>query len=301
MDLPHEIAANVIIPAHNAGHVLAQQLAALSQQVGAPPFDVTVVTNRCRDNTDAVAAAANGPGLRVRVVDAPLQASAGYARNVGVAQTSADYLLFCDADDVVGANWVAAMYQRCAVDGFDVVGGRIDADPGVLPAWLAAEAMPDWQGQCSLIHLGHQYAITASMGCRRDVFEVLDGFDQTLPGGAGGEDADFGIRSSIKGFTFGEAPHATVQYRTPSSIAGFLSRTYRYSYNNEPLMVRYAVHEPVLAAALVTRPVKTAGYAVLVDRRLDPRVVGFRMANAFASALGRWRYQRDHRHVPTGP
>jgi len=230
----------------------------------------------------------------VSVVDAPLRASAGYARNVGVAHTSADCILFCDADDVVGATWVAAMHQRCAIDGFDVVGGRIDVDPGTLAPWLAAEAKSEWFGQCSVRYLGHRYAITASMGCRRQVFEALDGFDETLPAGAGGEDADFGIRCSIKGFTFGEAPEATVRYRIPTSIAGLLSRTYRYAYNGEPLLARYAEHQPVPAAALVTRPVKVAGYAVVVDRRLDPRVVGFRLANAFALTLGRWRYQRDH-------
>jgi glycosyltransferase involved in cell wall biosynthesis len=288
-----KIAVNVIVPAHNAGRVLADQLNALSQQIGAPPFDVTVVTNRCTDDTRTVALGMTVAGLSVRVVDAPMRSSAGYARNVGAANTNADYILFCDADDVVGSNWVAEMYKRCALDGFDVVGGRLHVDTGPLAPWLADLARPHWDGDCSLIHNGHRYAITASMGCRRDVFEVLGGFDESLPDGAGAEDTDFGIRCSLEGFTFGEAPDAFVQYRLPSTLCRLVARTYRYSYNGEALAVTYGPHRTLTMRSLVTLPTKMAIHALVVERRLDPRVVGFRLVNGFAATLGRWRYQRQ--------
>lgn len=296
MDAAEKVAVNVIIPAHNAGRVLADQLTALSHQIDAPVFDVTVVTNRCTDDTKAVALRGAGAGLVVKVVDAPLRSSAGYARNVGATNTDANCILFCDADDVVGSTWVAGMYKRCVLDGFDLVGGRVDVDTGALARWLAETARPSFDGDCSLPYRGHRYAITASMGCRRDVFEALGGFDEALEG-AGGEDTDFGIRGSLEGFTFGEAPEATVRYRLPSTVRGLIARTYRYSYNGEALALAYGPYQAVSALSLVTLPVKTAGYALVVEQQLDPRKVGFRLVNGFAVTLGRWRYQRHHRNA----
>jgi len=293
MDPAEKVAVNVIIPARNAGRVLADQLTALNNQIDAPVFDVTVVTNRCADDTKAVALRMGGADLAISVVDAPLRSGAGYARNVGAANTDADYILFCDADDVVGSTWVAEMYRRCALDGFDVVGGRVDVDTGALARWLAETVRPSFDGDCSLPFGDHRYAITASMGCRRDVFEALGGFDEALEG-AGSEDADFGIRASLDGFSFGEAPEATVRYRLPSTVRGLIARTYRYSHNGEALAFAYGPYQAVSVLSLVTLPVKMAGHALLVERQLDPRVVGFRLVNGFAATLGRWRYQRQH-------
>ncbi len=186
---------------------------------------MTVVTNRCTDDTKAVALRMGGAGLSIRVVDAPLRSSAGYAKR-GAANTDADYILFCDADDVVGSTWVAEMYRRCALDGFDVVGGQITVDTSALARWLADTVRPSFDGDCSLpmattgTPLRHQWAV-GTMPSRRwgALTKPWRGQAVKTPILASGP--------HWRDFPSARPRSATVRYRLPSTVRGLIARTYR--------------------------------------------------------------------------
>lgn len=103
----------VIIPALTAAETLPHQLEALANQEGADPFEVLVCDNGSTDGTpDLVPTWADR--LNLRLVDASAVKGAAHARNCGALATTAEKLLFCDADDYVSPNWVRRMTETLA-------------------------------------------------------------------------------------------------------------------------------------------------------------------------------------------
>jgi glycosyltransferase involved in cell wall biosynthesis len=98
---------------------LPDQLDRLVAQEGCPPFEVVVA-----DNAGMLEPSHRGE----RVVLAVSGTGAGYARNVGAAAASGEYLLFCDADDLVDPGWVGAHVAALASSSF-TAGAIIDVAP----------------------------------------------------------------------------------------------------------------------------------------------------------------------------
>src|SRR3954447_15734888 len=99
---------SVVIPALNAAGTIGTQLEALAQQDADVEWEVIVVDNGSSDTTLEVCRSYESrlPALRTLTCARP---GTSAARNTGAAASSADLLLFCDADDEVAPGWVAAM------------------------------------------------------------------------------------------------------------------------------------------------------------------------------------------------
>ena len=134
--------ASVVLPAHNAAATIGQQLEALADQEGAPSFETIVVANRCTDDTTTIAKSFSSRLPDLSVLIAGDLASASYARNVGAAHARGNVVLFCDADDEVQPDWVAAMTE--ALEVHDVVGGAIVPMDG-SPEWVVKHFGPPAQ------------------------------------------------------------------------------------------------------------------------------------------------------------
>lgn len=99
----------IIIPAYNAAAFLAEAIeSALAQTHSAA--QVIVVDDGSADNTATVA---SGFGNAVMLIRQP-NAGVSTARNFGAAQTSADWLLFLDADDRLRPDALAKLLSRSA-------------------------------------------------------------------------------------------------------------------------------------------------------------------------------------------
>ena len=85
---------SVVIPAHDAARWIGDALASVRAQPVHLPVEVVVVTDRCRDNTAAIARAAGA-----RVIDSPAPGAAA-ARNAGVDASHGAFIAFLDADDL---------------------------------------------------------------------------------------------------------------------------------------------------------------------------------------------------------
>src|SRR3954454_13330110 len=106
---PDDPVLSVVIPSYNDATLLPQQLAALQQEQWSSPWEVIVVDNRSTDGTADLVRRHAEEDPRVRLVSASERQGLAYARNTGVAASRGDYVAFCDADDVVGPGWVAAI------------------------------------------------------------------------------------------------------------------------------------------------------------------------------------------------
>lgn len=158
-----------IVPAHNEEKLLPATLLAIRQTCDELqlPFEIVVACDACSDATADVAAAA---GVRVVQVD---HRQISRTRNSGAAASTGEFLFFIDADTLVSPAYVSqglAAMQRGVAGG----GGRIRFDTDVPGFARTLVLVFDWI--CRIFKV--------SGGCclfsRRDAFEAVGGFDDTL-------------------------------------------------------------------------------------------------------------------------
>ena len=91
----------VVIPVRNGATTLATQLEALAgAKKPSRTLEVVVADNGSTDDTRSIAMSFTDR-LALRIVDAGEVPGINIARNLGVAATDAEWLLFCDDDDAV--------------------------------------------------------------------------------------------------------------------------------------------------------------------------------------------------------
>lgn len=128
----------VVIPAHNAEAFLRETLESVAEQTR-PPTRVTVVNDRSRDATRAVAeacAAELAPRLTIRVLDNLGPPGPSAARNTAIRASDAPWIALLDADDLLeprhhatllamaeGAAGITVAFGDCCV--FDSESGAI--------------------------------------------------------------------------------------------------------------------------------------------------------------------------------
>jgi glycosyltransferase involved in cell wall biosynthesis len=212
-----------VIPAHNAAETLGEQLDALLAQHCPAPWEVVVVDNGSTDATaEVVRAAAADPPVPVRLVRAEDGHGPAYARNVGAAAALGARLAFCDADDVVGPAWVGAVAD--ALDREAFVCGPIEL-ARLNPAWLAASRGSTGTAAAARFEGRFPFASSCNLGVRRDRFEAVGGFDESL---TVGEDIDLSMRLHLAGVDLVFVPDALVHYRYRPTLGDTFRRAVAY-------------------------------------------------------------------------
>lgn len=173
---------SVVIPAFAAADHLGACLEALARQSAASDrFEVIVVDDRSPDDTAAI-----GERAGAHVVRHEQNRGAAAARNSGARAARGEVLLFVDSDVVPEPGLVAAVVHAFEDPATRAATGRYSpepANPGLFPAYKALWTFWCWEtsgaatGQSS--HL--QGALAA---IRKDLFDALDGFDESFVGGS---------------------------------------------------------------------------------------------------------------------
>jgi glycosyltransferase involved in cell wall biosynthesis len=187
----------VVVCARNEAAYVAACLHSVLAQTR-PPDEVLLVNNASTDATAAVAGAIPG----VRVIDEPRQGLV-VARERGRRETSADLLLYLDADCRAPLHWVARVEQQFL------------AKPALL-ALSGSYRFYDWHPFGRLLigaydltvgpatHLLVKYVLRAGVvfyggnfAVRRTALEAIGGFDTTID--FHGEDTNLGRRLHARG------------------------------------------------------------------------------------------------------
>ena len=119
-------AISVIIACRNGAATLGETLQGLASQSWDRPWEIVLADNGSTDATRAVfeSFSAAHPWLAMRAVDASAERGKPFALNIGIAAAKAPALAFCDADDVPGEGWLAAM--GVALETQVMVASRVD-------------------------------------------------------------------------------------------------------------------------------------------------------------------------------
>lgn len=197
---------SVIIPCLNAEATIATQLDALCAQRWNKTWEVIVADNGCTDKSMEIARR-YADRLSIRIVDASgKRKQSFYARNVAVRAAAADLLAFCDADDEVCPEWVAAMGE--ALGQHEFVAGHPCFDRFNTPEEDEFFSRLWKDGVYSRQFLPHAGA--GNIGIRRSLHDAIGGFDERLPRFA---DGDYSWRIQLAGYKIHYEPRARYQYR----------------------------------------------------------------------------------------
>lgn len=212
---------SVVVPARNAEATIGEALEALVAQHASVPFEVVVVDNASSDRTADVVDSWSRTCPRVRRVQCD-RPGVNAARNLGARVARGALILCCDADDVVAPGWLAAMVE--ALESFELCGGLLEVER------LNSGPVASTRGnlvECSLpVANGLPYALGASLGFRRDVFDAIGGFDEDFRYGA--DDVDFCSRAQDRGFRIGLASGALTYYRFRTDVRAYFVQYMRY-------------------------------------------------------------------------
>ena len=237
----------VVLPVRDGAKTLGAQLRALSEQTYPAPFPIVIVDDGSRDSTGEVAEQWARTLPNLRILRSPIPRGLSWARNTGAKAVSAEYLAYCDSDDVADPGWLAAMTAGLATS--DLVGGHLDLDALNSPRSLAWRShIPPPTGEPGLPHgEGYlPYAVGANLGVRRSVLTDLGGFDQRL---SGHEDVEFCWRAQMASYSLSYAPDAIMQYRLRDTLHGLATQRYHYGTSFAHVYSLYAEHGDLPSAS----------------------------------------------------
>ena len=223
----------VILPVFNGDRTISEQLSAVLGQETNFTFELLVVDNGSTDRTAPIVDALANADPRVRRVLAPDQHNLSYVRNVGVRSALGDYVLFCDDDDVVAANWLEAMAS--ALGEHPYVVSRMEYDD--LNSREVMRGRSRFQSE-ELAELFGYVVSNGAIGIHRGLWEALGGNNEGL--GVAGEDFDFAIRAQRDaGVVPMLVPGAVYHYRQRAGARATWVQGRRYGRSHVALYRRY--------------------------------------------------------------
>ena len=224
---------SVVVPVLNGERHIADQLAALAGQRYAGSWELVVVDNGCTDRTLGIVRQFSRKVPALTIADARARRGLNHARNVGAAAARGDFLAFCDADDVIGDGWLAAMAD--AAGKTDIVGGRLEwetlNDP-VVRAWRPQAAMTDLLTDHGFL----RYAPGGNLGVWTAIAREL-GWDERFAFGS--SDHSFAWKAQLAGYRLEFAPRALIHQRFRSTIWTMARQQFSYGRSGPELQRAY--------------------------------------------------------------
>ncbi|WP_406195082.1 glycosyltransferase [Kitasatospora sp. NBC_01560] len=228
---------SVVMPARNAEPTLAAQLEALRRQTYPDQWELVVVENGSSDGTPALLRSWQRRMPQLRVVDVAGACGVNGARNIGCRCARGEFVLCCDADDVVAPGWMAALVDALRTS--PAVGGALERR--LLNTRVALAARPPKEADALLDTFGFlPYPAGANCGFHKELWARLGGFDESYR--YGGDDVEFFWRAQLAGYRLAFSPDAVVHYRLRGDAPAIARQLYRYGRSHPKLYRDFAGH-----------------------------------------------------------
>lgn len=287
---------SVIIPCFRASATIALQLESLSDQVGAPPFEVILVDNDPSQRLDeAVAGFLRSSAFELRIVSAHEHQGSSYARNVGIAHARAESLQFCDADDVVSRTWVRNGYRSS-------LGSELWTGESILlteaPFTAGLEAVrrefdappPEWSEPADKQDGAFPVLMAGNFGGSRDTLRELRGFDQGFA--HYGDDNDLAFRARRAGHRVPVAESVRIGYRGKWAARQRMRRGFYDSRARRRLLIVHGVssQSPIPPWPIDIARCLAATVLMPLRRSVSPFDIEMRWSYALGNASGALRF-----------
>jgi O-antigen biosynthesis protein len=193
---------SVIIPSSHGPESLKRFVENLIRKTSYPNYDIVIVQVGERDK-------AHEAGIDFRVLHFPDPTNASAAKNYAVTQTDSPWLLFLDTGvEPIESDWLTIMAEHVQRPDVGAVGARLINPNGTIEhaglvlgvngiAQSAFHGFPaEHPGVNRQLQMVRNYSAVsgACMLTRRDIFQQIGGFDETLSGALAGVDFCLKIR-----------------------------------------------------------------------------------------------------------
>jgi glycosyltransferase involved in cell wall biosynthesis len=218
--IPNVLRFTLIIPLQDEERSVGALLESILQQ-SRPPDELVLVDAGSLDRTGEMIRELQAP-FPVKVVRAP-RVYPGLARNLGVTQSSHEWLAFTDGGITLASNWLEEL-TRAAAAGVDVqaVFGRYDPVCDTFFKECSAIAyVPPID-----VH-GIRGVSVVSFAIRKAIFNALDGF----PPFRASEDLIF-LEKVLERGNVSYAPQALARWEMPATVRRTFDRFAEYSFHN---------------------------------------------------------------------
>jgi len=216
----------VIIPTHNRLRRLKACIESLLvSNFPKSDYSIYVVDDGSNDGTGNYLRKKCSEFSNIHMIATPHSGPAK-ARNEAVKQSSGDLVAFTDDDCSVDKDWLSELARLFKNPSIECVGGKVlSANSCLISKYMdhvcALDPPIDQSGRV-------RYIVTANACIRRDILEMLGGFNEGFPM-AGGEDVELSLRYRSTGS--GDiiySPTCRVYHYYEDSCKDFLRRYYRY-------------------------------------------------------------------------
>ncbi|MBV8881224.1 MAG: glycosyltransferase family 2 protein [Planctomycetaceae bacterium] len=281
---------SVVLPTLERPEAIYNLLRHLEHQTVAP-FEIVVIDQSAGVDARVAAYAAEHPLVRHHRI--PVKGLPN-ARNVGVARSRGDVVVFLDDDSIPHADLVRFHAEAYADPTVAGVGGQVrggyDAADGAIGTFRESDGRVvrnfGASRRCAVDHLPG-----GNMSFRREVFEKVGGFDLRFGGSAIGEETDFCLRARRAGFRFVFEPRASLEHlhlptggcRAPS----FENWLYWHSHNTVLFALRHA-RLAMLPFFLIKRTLRLGLFAI---EHGSPALIAVGL-QGFARGIATWRAGR---------
>ncbi|MFI5675260.1 glycosyltransferase family 2 protein [Streptomyces cellulosae] len=137
------VKVSVIVPVYNPGIYIEDCVSSLLRQ-SLPPdeYEMIFVDDGSTDATPALLDALAAENPRVKVIHQEPSGWSGKPRNVGIAASEGEYVMFVDNDDYLGDEALERMYDYGVANGADVVIGKMAGKGRGVPVELFRRNRP---------------------------------------------------------------------------------------------------------------------------------------------------------------
>lgn len=292
---------SVIIPCYNVAQTLPLQLEALATQADAPPFEVIIVDNNSTDDLGGVVSSwQDRVSFDLRLVSAREAQGSSYARNVGIRESRADLLMFCDGDDVVSQWWVAHGVRTLEYAELWSGSAILLTDSQIqLPLEkirLTIDDSPTWEPPVDEQRGAFPTLMGGNFGATKQALTTLGGFDQSLA--FSGDDNDLAFRANRAGYRVLVSKSVRIGYRGKWDLKTRLRLTYRSAKAHSLIASRYGAWTLSPYPAWPKELLRCLGAAIKMlvsHHRRDWTGLALRTTAALGVAVGKVAYRSSSR------
>jgi GT2 family glycosyltransferase len=217
------VAVDIVVPFAGSPHELADLVARLERLELGPDDTLSVVDNRPHGSAGVPS------GSRATVLRAPERQSSYFARNRGAELGGNPWIVFLDADVDPPPHLIAGYFARAPGETTAVLSGRVVDEPlpaaGRHPVAARYAALRATMSQLHTLDGEWAYVQTANCAVRREAFEAVGGFCETVRSGG---DADLCFRLRAAGWRFEPRDEASVVHRSRRAMRALLRQQARH-------------------------------------------------------------------------
>lgn len=196
---------SIIIPCYNHDKYLVDSVgSALSQEVNPNiSIEIIIVDDCSTDKTYELASEIAKRFTNVKVIKNDVNKHLSYSRNIGIKNSTGEYIVCLDADDKLPKNYIQANLDN-------IIYNKVDVSYSNSQCFGFSDKLYNWPPY-NIERLRKSNFIHCSAMFKKTVWDIVNGYDEKFLMGA--EDYDFWLSAAQKGLKFRKCDETFLWYR----------------------------------------------------------------------------------------